>query len=127
MSAVSQVEEERRRVPSRSWPVLLVVVCAQMLIWLDTSVLNVAVTTLADPDRGLGATPAELEWVASAYTLVFAGTLFAGGALADRFGPRNTLLAGLALFGAASAAGAFAPDPAWLIVARALMGAGVRC
>ncbi|WP_327696022.1 MFS transporter [Streptomyces sp. NBC_00459] len=107
-----------------SWPVLLVVVCAQMLIWLDTSVLNVAVTTLADPADGLGATPAELEWVASAYTLVFAGALFAGGALADRFGPRTTLLAGLALFGAASGAGAFVSSPGWLIVARAGMGAG---
>ncbi|MDX2543114.1 MFS transporter [Streptomyces sp. WI04-05B] len=107
-----------------SWPVLLVVVCAQMLIWLDTSVLNVAVTTLADPVDGLGATPAELEWVASAYTLVFAGALFAGGALADRFGPRTTLLAGLALFGVASGAGAFVSSPGWLIVARAVMGAG---
>ena len=134
MTAVSRAEEaegeeegkdaEEKAVPSRSWPVLLVVVCAQMLIWLDTSVLNVAVTTLADPVDGLGATPAELEWVASAYTLVFAGTLFAGGALADRFGPRNTLVAGLALFGAASGAGAFATSPAWLIVARAVMGAG---
>ncbi|MGA5360424.1 MFS transporter [Streptomyces purpurascens] len=110
--------------PSRPWAVLLVVVCAQMLIWLDTSILNVAVTTLADPAEGLGATPAELEWVASAYTLVFAGGLFAGGALADRFGPRATLLAGLALFGAASAAGAFVGSPAWLVVARAFMGAG---
>ncbi|MCX5605655.1 MFS transporter [Streptomyces phaeochromogenes] len=131
MTAVSRAEDAegaggaaKKAVPSRSWPVLLVVVCAQMLIWLDTSVLNVAVTTLADPVEGLGATPAELEWVASSYTLVFAGTLFAGGALADRFGPRNTLLAGLALFGAASGAGAFATSPAWLIVARAVMGAG---
>ncbi|WAU81845.1 MFS transporter [Streptomyces sp. Qhu-G9] len=110
--------------PSRPRTVLVVVVCAQMLIWLDTSILNVAVTTLADPDRGLGATPAELEWVASAYTLMFAGTLFAGGALADRFGPRATLLAGLTLFGVASAAGAFATGPAWLVVARAFMGVG---
>ncbi|WP_327312902.1 MFS transporter [Streptomyces sp. NBC_01235] len=125
MSAVSRTEEARTPVAApRSWPVLLVVVCAQMLIWLDTSILNVAVTTLADPAEGLGATPAELEWVASAYTLVFAGTLFAGGALADRFGPRTTLLAGLALFGAASGAGAFAGNAAWLIVARAFMGAG---
>ncbi|MBV7696205.1 MFS transporter [Streptomyces sp. TRM70350] len=122
MTTVSRTE--KRASPTRSWPVLLVVVCAQMLIWLDTSILNVAVTTLADPAEGLGATPAELEWVASAYTLVFAGALFAGGALADRFGPRATLLAGLALFGAASAAGAFAPDPGRLIVARAFMGAG---
>ncbi|MBV1939433.1 MFS transporter [Streptomyces sp. BV286] len=110
--------------PSRPRAILVVVVCAQMLIWLDTSVLNVAVITLADPDRGLGATPAELEWVASAYTLMFAGTLFAGGALADRFGPRATLLAGLTLFGVASAAGAFATGPAWLVVARAFMGVG---
>ncbi|WP_419666763.1 MFS transporter [Streptomyces sp. 2-1] len=125
MTTANRAEEaEEKAVPSRSWPVLLVVVCAQMLIWLDTSVLNVAVTTLADPVDGLGATPAELEWVASAYTLVFAGTLFAGGALADRFGPQNTLVAGLALFGAASGAGAFATGPAWLIVARAVMGAG---
>ncbi|MPY61888.1 MFS transporter [Streptomyces spongiae] len=122
MSTLSRTDTQAA--PSRSWPVLLVVVCAQMLIWLDTSILNVAVTTLADPDDGLGATPAELEWVASSYTLVFAGALFAGGALADRFGPRTTLLAGLALFGAASAAGAFAPDADWLIVARAFMGAG---
>ncbi|MFI5553935.1 MFS transporter [Streptomyces sp. NPDC051738] len=122
MTTVSRTEEQAP--PTRSWPVLLVVVCAQMLIWLDTSILNVAVTTLADPAAGLGATPAELEWVASAYTLVFAGALFAGGALADRFGPRTTLLAGLALFGAASAAGAFAPDAGRLIVARAFMGAG---
>ncbi|SDM72371.1 drug resistance transporter, EmrB/QacA subfamily [Streptomyces sp. cf386] len=122
MTTVSSTEKQAS--PTRSWPVLLVVVCAQMLIWLDTSILNVAVTTLADPAAGLGATPAELEWVASAYTLVFAGALFAGGALADRFGPRTTLLAGLALFGAASAAGAFAPDAGSLIVARAFMGAG---
>ncbi|MDX2676618.1 MFS transporter [Streptomyces sp. NY05-11A] len=125
MSAVSRAEPTTPPATApRSWRVLMVVVCAQMLIWLDTSILNVAVTTLADPADGLGATPAELEWVASAYTLVFAGTLFAGGALADRFGPRTTLLAGLALFGAASGAGAFAGNAAWLIVARAFMGAG---
>ncbi|WP_326583616.1 MFS transporter [Streptomyces sp. NBC_00481] len=124
MSTVSRTPEDPAAAPTRSWPVLVVVVCAQMLIWLDTSILNVAVTTLADPVEGLGASPGELEWVASAYTLVVAGTLFAGGALADRFGPRNTLLAGLALIGVASGAGAFVDSPAWLIVARAFMGAG---
>ncbi|MEE1834434.1 MFS transporter [Streptomyces sp. SP17KL33] len=124
MSTVSRTTATPAAPPTRSWPVLLVVVCAQMLIWLDTSILNVAVTTLADPVEGLGATPGELEWVASAYTLVVAGTLFAGGALADRFGPRNTLVAGLALIGVASGAGAFVDSPAWLIVARVFMGAG---
>ncbi|EMF55239.1 MFS transporter [Streptomyces bottropensis] len=124
MSTVSRTTATPAASPARSWPVLLVVVCAQMLIWLDTSILNVAVTTLADPVEGLGATPGELEWVASAYTLVVACTLFAGGALADRFGPRRTLVAGLALIGVASGAGAFVDSPAWLIVARAFMGAG---
>ncbi|GHH89122.1 MFS transporter [Streptomyces capitiformicae] len=125
MSGVSDVRRTAgKSAPSRPWAILLVVVCAQMLIWLDTSILNVAATTLADPVRGLGATPGELEWISSAYTLILASTLLAGGALADRFGPRTTLLAGLALFGAASGAGAFAGSPAWLVVARAFMGAG---
>jgi hypothetical protein len=59
MSAVSRAEPTTPPATApRSWPVLVVVVCAQMLIWLDTSILNVAVTTLADPADGLGATPA---------------------------------------------------------------------
>ncbi|MDX2940344.1 MULTISPECIES: MFS transporter [Streptomyces] len=124
MTATSLTAGNSSAGPARGRLVLLVVVCAQMLIWLDTSILNVAVTTLADPVEGLGATPGELEWVASAYTLVVAGTLFAGGALADRFGPRNTLVAGLALIGVASGAGAFVDSPEWLIVARVFMGAG---
>lgn len=97
---------------------------AQMLIWLDTSILNVTMTTLADPKAGLGATPAEAEWAASAYTLVLAGSLLASGALADRFGPRTTLVAGLLVFATSSAAGAFAGTPGQLIAARSVMGAG---
>lgn len=126
MSTATRTAKRRAHahVPTRYWPVLLVVVGAQMLIWLDTSILNVATTTLADPVEGLGATPTELEWISSSYTLVLASTLLGGGALADRFGPRTTLIAGLALFGAASSVGAFADSPAWLIVARAFMGAG---
>ncbi|MGW0712115.1 MFS transporter [Streptomyces sp. NPDC002643] len=124
MTKASAPVTQATPIPTRTWPILLVVVCAQMLIWLDTSILNVAVTTLAAPEDGLAATPAELEWVAGAYTLVLSGTLFAGGALADRFGPKTTLLTGLTLFGAASAMAAFAPTPTWLITARAFMGAG---
>ena len=106
------------------WPVVAVMVSAQMLIWLDNSILNVAMATVADPIAGLGAGSGDLEWIAGSYSLVFASTLFAGGALADRFGPRRTLVAGLAVFAAASAAGAYAATPAHLIVARGLMGVG---
>ncbi|MER7466696.1 MFS transporter [Streptomyces sp. NPDC097981] len=60
----------------------------------------------------------------SSYTLAFAGLMFTGGALGDRFGHRNTLLAGMALFGTASALAAYASPPGQLVTARAVMGAG---
>jgi len=110
--------------PARPWAVVAVMVSAQMLIWLDNSILNVAMATIADPVAGLGAGSGELAWIAGSYSLVFAGALFAGGALADLFGPRRTLVAGLVVFAAASAAGAYAATPGQLIVARGVMGAG---
>jgi EmrB/QacA subfamily drug resistance transporter len=87
-------------------------------------VLNVAMRTIADPHRGLGATQSELEWAVNSYTLVFAGLLFTWGVLGDRLGRKKILLAGLVLFGLASAASAYAQTPAQLIGARALMGIG---
>lgn len=114
---------ERTR-PASVWSVVAVMVSAQMLIWLDNSILNVAMTTLADPVSGLGAGSGDLEWIASSYTLVFASTLIAGGALADRFGPRTILRTGLVVFAVASAVGAYAAEPMQLIVARGFMGAG---
>ncbi|MCP2163663.1 MFS transporter [Goodfellowiella coeruleoviolacea] len=101
-----------------------VAVLAQTLVSMDSSVLNLAAVTLADPVTGLGATPAELEWSISAYTLVFAAAMFAGGALGDRHGPRATLVAGLLVFAAGSAAAALAPTPLALILARGVMGVG---
>ena len=118
------MEPRENAVPVRPWPIVAVMVAAQMLIWLDSSIINVAVTTLADPVAGLGAGAGELEWIASAYTLVFASTLLAGGALADRVGPRTTLLAGLITFAVAATVGAYATEPGQLIAARGLMGAG---
>jgi MFS family permease len=54
--------------------------------------------------RELDADISELQWVVDAYTLVFAGLLLLAGALGDRYGRRRTLLAGLAVFAAASTA-----------------------
>jgi EmrB/QacA subfamily drug resistance transporter len=109
---------------TRPWPVVAVMVLSQMLIVLDGTMLNLATTTLADPVAGLGASFRALEWIANAYTLVFASTLLAGGALADKFGPRSTLVGGMIIYAAASAAGAYASTPEQLIVARGFMGAG---
>ncbi|MCX4807889.1 MFS transporter [Streptomyces sp. NBC_01214] len=110
--------------PDRQRLILGVLVFAQLLIWLDGTILTTAFETLSDPVRGLGATPGELQWATGAYTLAFAGLMFTGGALGDRFGHRNLLLTGTALFGAASALAAYATTPGQLIAARAVMGAG---
>ena len=96
--------------------------CASLLaIVVDNTIVNVALPTLV---RDLDADVSELQWVVDAYTLVFAGLLLLAGALGDRYGRRRTLLAGLAVFGAASAAAAYAGGVDALIAARAVMGAG---
>jgi EmrB/QacA subfamily drug resistance transporter len=105
----------------RRW-LALGVLCASLLaIVIDNTIVNVAIPTLA---RDLKADVSELQWVVDAYTLVFAGLLLLAGALGDRFGRRRMLLAGLALFGAASAWAAYAGGVDGLIAARAVMGAG---
>ncbi|ASW54647.1 MFS transporter [Plantactinospora sp. KBS50] len=108
----------------RRWAILGVLVVSLLVVVLDNTILNVALRTLADPVHGLGATQGELEWSINSYTLVFAGLLFSFGVLGDRYGRRRYLLAGLAIFGLASLASAYAQNPGQLVAARALMGLG---
>jgi EmrB/QacA subfamily drug resistance transporter len=115
---------ERRRGGTRTWAVVAVAVAAQTLLWLDNSILNIAMETLADPVRGLGANAGELAWASSSYSLVLAAAMFAGGALGDRYGPRATLVAGLVVFSSASALAAFSGSALELVVTRGLMGLG---
>jgi MFS family permease len=109
---------------SHPWRVVAVAVLAQTLALMDNTILNVALETLGDPARGLGASPTDLAWIVDSYSLVLAAGSFASGALADRYGPRRVLIAGLTLLAAASPAAAFCTDAAELIVCRGLMGAG---
>ncbi|MEV6300083.1 MFS transporter [Actinoplanes sp. NPDC051861] len=108
----------------RRWAILGVLVVSLLVVVLDNTVLNVAMSTIANPEHGLGATQSELEWAINSYTLVFAGLLFTAGILADRLGRRNTLITGLVIFGAASLFSAYASSPEQLIAARAVMGLG---
>ncbi|WP_431776834.1 MFS transporter [Streptomyces cucumeris] len=108
----------------RQWLALSVLVLSQLAVWLDNTVLNVALKTLADPDEGLGASPNQLQWSISSYTLVFAVLLFTGGVLADRYGHRRLLLTGMLVFGAASAWAGYAGSATELIIARGVMGVG---
>lgn len=114
-------ETTAERIHRRRWATLGVLCLSLLLIGLDTTVLNVAVPTLA---RELHATSGELQWTVDAYTLVFAGLLLTAGSLGDRFGRRRALAVGLVVFAAASAAGAFVTTPDALIAARAVQGVG---
>jgi EmrB/QacA subfamily drug resistance transporter len=106
---------------SRRWVALGVLCLSLLVIVIDNTIVNVALPTLAlELDAGVS----ELQWVVDAYTLSFAGLLLLAGTLGDRYGRRRTLLAGLALFGAASAAAAWSGSAGLLIACRALMGAG---
>src|SRR4051812_2043724 len=108
----------------RRWTILAVLVVSLVVVVLDNTVLNVAMRTITDPVRGLGATQADMEWAINSYTLVFAGLLFTAGVLGDRVGRRRMLAIGLTLFGLASLASAYSQTPGQLIWARALMGIG---
>ena len=108
----------------RRWTILAVLVVSLLVVVLDSTVLNVALRTIADPVRGLGASQSQLEWAINSYTLMFAGLLFTWGVLGDRIGRRKMLVAGMIMFGLASLASAYSHTPVQLIGARALMGIG---
>jgi EmrB/QacA subfamily drug resistance transporter len=102
------------------WVVVLTAI-GSLMAALDTLVVSTALSTIR---LDLGASVEQLEWTVNAYNLSFAVLLMTGAALGDRFGRRNLYALGLALFTAASAACALAPDVGVLIAARAVQGAG---
>jgi EmrB/QacA subfamily drug resistance transporter len=104
--------------------ILVVLMSCSLLIWLDNTVLSTTLETLADPVRGLDASPAELQWATGSYTLAFATLMFTAGALGDRFGHRALLVTGLVVFAGSSVWAAYAGDAGQLIAARAAMGVG---
>jgi EmrB/QacA subfamily drug resistance transporter len=105
----------------RRWWALVAIVLSILTIGFDTTILNVALPTLAtDLHAGTG----EMQWLVDAYVLVFAGLLLPMGALGDRYGRRRLLLIGLALFAGASAVAVFASSAGQVIAARAVMGIG---
>src|ERR687887_1043053 len=105
---------------SRVW-VLALTSVASLIVALDALVVTTALSTIR---TDLGASIEQLEWTVNAYNLSFAVLLLTAAALGDRFGRRRLFATGLALFTAASAACALAPDVGFLIAARAVQGAG---
>ncbi|MGK8523679.1 MFS transporter [Nocardia asteroides] len=100
---------------------LLVITIVELVIFLDTTVLNVA---LPEIGRHFDLGSAGLGWVTNAYLLAFGGFMLLGGRAADLYGPRRVFGIGLAVFTIASALAGFAGTAWLLIAARALQGIG---
>ena len=101
---------------------LALLATAQFMVILDATIVNVALPAI---QKTLGfASASDLQWVVTAYALVFGGFLLLGGRLADLFGRRRMLLAGVAVFAVASLMGGIAQNPGELIAFRALQGLG---
>ena len=101
--------------------VLLICSSSLFIVYLDSTILNVALPTL---QRDLHASLSGLQWVADAYLLVVSSLLLLSGSAADRLGRKRVFLIGLAGFGLGSLLCSLAPDTGWLIGLRMLQGIG---
>ena len=100
---------------------LAVVLCAQLMIVLDMTVVNVALPSMS---AGLHLSATSLSWVLNAYALTFGGLLLLGGRVGDIIGRRQAFMAGLVIFTLASLAAGLATSSAALLAARAVQGVG---
>jgi DHA2 family multidrug resistance protein-like MFS transporter len=104
---------------SRKWWILSVLCISVLLVAIDNTIVNVALPTL---NRRIDASTADLQWIVTAYSLLFAGLLLVAGHLGDRMGRKRILQAGLVLFALTSLAAARSTSVDQLILCRAGMG-----
>lgn len=105
----------------RTLPLVLTLVAAQLVVMLDSSILNVALPSIAED---LGVTAVGTAWVLNAYFLTFGGLLLVSGRAADIFGRRRMFLTGATVLVAGSLLGGFASTDAVLVTARLIQGGG---
>jgi EmrB/QacA subfamily drug resistance transporter len=103
------------------WLALALLSVVQFMLVLDIAIVNVALPSI---QKDLNFSQENLQWVVSAYALVFGGFLLLGGRAADLVGRRRLFIGGLAIFTAASLIAALAWNEPSLIGARALQGLG---
>lgn len=113
-------EAAAARIRCQRWTLLVVCVASALLLF------NVTAPNVALPDiaANLGASFTDLQWVLSAYALVLASLLLAGGGLGDRYGRKRLFVSGLAGFALACLVCAVAGSPAMLVLGRVLQGLG---
>jgi EmrB/QacA subfamily drug resistance transporter len=105
----------------RRWAALVVVCFGQLMIVLDTSIVNVA---LGSMQRDLHLGQADLTWVVNAYVIAFAGFLLVAGRVGDLIGRRKVFLAGIFVFTVASFGTGLAQSADSLIIGRFIQGLG---
>ncbi|HYI14036.1 MAG TPA: MFS transporter [Thermomicrobiales bacterium] len=103
------------------WFTLIAACFALFMAILDNLVLNVALPTIS---RDLNASTTQLQWIVSAYILVFASLQITAGGLGDRIGRKRWFILGIMMFTGASLFAAFSRNVEMLIAARALQGLG---
>ncbi len=127
--AGAEIEEWGRRtgrnvtavLERKRWLALLVLCLGDLMIVLDTTIVNVALPSI---HVDLGFSESSLAWVINIYMLTFGGFLLLAGRLGDLFGHRRLFLIGLCVFTAASLACGLASSAEFLVGARAVQGLG---
>ncbi len=113
--------EHQNQIPDPTrWRALFVIAIAQLMVVLDSSIVNIAIPS-AKID--LGITDANQSWVVTSYTLAFGSLLLLGGRIADFIGRKKSFIIGLLGFAGASALGGLAQSQEILFASRALQGA----
>ena len=105
----------------RRWIALAVIVTAQFMVVLDVAIVNVALPTIK---TDLHFSQENLQWVVTAYSILFGGVLLLGGRMADIIGRRRLFITGLAIFTASSLLDGLAWSEGSLIAFRAVQGLG---
>jgi EmrB/QacA subfamily drug resistance transporter len=105
----------------KRWFALALIVAAQFMVVLDVAIVNVALPSIK---TDLGFSQESLQWVITAYSILFGGALLLGGRLADILGRRRLFMAGLVLFTVSSLLDGLAWSEGSLIAFRSLQGLG---
>jgi len=116
----SKPADEASRLPAAAWVVLGIVLVADIMDLLDSTITTIAAPTISSSLHG---GPGLIKWLGASYALALGVLLVTGGRLGDKYGRRRTFLIGIAGFTAASLACGLAWDPPSIIVARLVQGA----
>ncbi len=117
----TSLESAQSALDPRRWIALAVIVTAQFMVVLDVAIVNVALPSIK---TDLHFTQESLQWVVTAYAILFGGALLLGGRLADLLGRRRLFVAGLVLFTVSSLLDGLAWSEGSLIAFRSIQGLG---